>query len=457
MNLISKRNELPLMHKILILYLIFQTLLVRWAINKDFFKYISIIIFAILIKKTYENSQVKLLDIVFLGFYGGVTILNIIFNGIHSHFLNNFYTNGLANIFIIIYFAILNIENKEALKKFILNDLFIILNSYFLINIPIIMKQLGGTHFLMRFYSNNPMYKDHITGLIGSSGTHELTFFWIALIIINIYRFALNKNKGLLIFIIVEILFMFVISSKNDNTAFFLIFPFLIAQYLFKYVLYASKKELKNIFIIVLICFISLFALYNFNKDIRNFMDTRVAEKLEQYGLKKIPEKKIKQNKKPKEEERLMLYKMALEKGNGYGFGKGIGSILSYGEKRLHKHFGMSEISFRVYEGGIIYFLALILVFTQMLNKLLDLKKLKFLGFIVIAIDLTLLAVYTMVFRYSLYAIMLSLIVCVTGYNYNNENSRAEVIPIAESFYKLKKFIIKAKNNIENSFGKKAK
>ncbi|MBM7869847.1 hypothetical protein JOC70_001317 [Clostridium pascui] len=86
----------------------------------------------------------------------------------------------------------------------------------------------------MRYVQYNPMYKAHITELIGASGTHELTFYWILLALTNLYKHLKSKRIYILILAGMQIIFMFIISIQNDNTAFFVLFPIIIVQYFIK-------------------------------------------------------------------------------------------------------------------------------------------------------------------------------------------------------------------------------
>ncbi|WP_139376210.1 hypothetical protein, partial [Clostridium chromiireducens] len=193
-----------------------------------YISYVSIIIIVAIILRRRNNFRITIIDSIIGLVYVFILIINLINNGIQPLFISNFYSQGMANLSVVIYILMLANENRGGLKNFILKDLFIILNTYFIINIPILIKQLDYTYFLMRNVQSNSMYEDHVTGLIGTSGTHELTFYWIVLTIVNLYKYSQKKNKKILILTCAYVVFMFIISSQNDNTAYFILFPMII-------------------------------------------------------------------------------------------------------------------------------------------------------------------------------------------------------------------------------------
>ncbi|MGU8853311.1 hypothetical protein ACV3U8_12145 [Clostridium perfringens] len=273
---------------------------------------------------------------------------------------------------------------------------------------------------MMRYIDNNPMYQDHITGLIGASGTHQLLIFWILLTVVNLFKlYNCNKLRYKLL-IIFEFIFMAFISYKNDNTAFYIVFAVIVLQYMIKDL---SKLKFKNICkysITILTIVLLAMTLYNTNKNFEDFYNDRIYSKLVAYRV--IDDETKAYN--GQGDERIDLYRMALEVGNGYKLGKGIGSIKSYGDLSLDKHFGMSEISLRVYEGGLIYFISLIFIFTYFLYRILFFSKLKLgiIAFIIVFIDVLILAIYTTVFRISIFSLVLSLLSCMVYYKYSDNN-----------------------------------
>lgn len=61
-------------------------------------------------------------------------------------------------------------------------------NGYFLINAVVLLIQLQGTGFMIGVNASgtvNPMYEDLIAGLLGYSGTHQLSLFMTFVILYN--------------------------------------------------------------------------------------------------------------------------------------------------------------------------------------------------------------------------------------------------------------------------------
>ena len=329
----NRLDKFTWIDKLILIYLMIEVLILRWINSYGYYKYFHILILFIIIFRNKNNRKIRPSDILVILFYLTIIFLNILNNGINSsfRFLKNFYLYGLSNLIVILYIMILSYRNKGALKNFILKEMFIIFNAYFIINIPIIIKQLEGTYFLMRNVEGNPMYEDHITGLIGASGTHQLTFFWIILIIINLYSyFTLNRKFGL-VSSIIYIPFMIIVSSQNDNTAFFLLFPFIVGQYLLYRFIFNKNISFFSIVKIIFLTMSILFlftAVYKNNDNVKNFVDGKVTRKLVQYGvIDGVVDEKY-----GNDEERIFLDKYALEYGNGYKLGNGIGSIELYGD-----------------------------------------------------------------------------------------------------------------------------
>lgn len=404
-----------LLDKLILYYFLFEILFLRWY-GKSVFKYIHLIIIALIfLKLILRKIKVRTMDIMIYLIYIFVIVTNILCNGIKPLLLTNGYMYGIANIIPIVYIITLVYEKNKTLYNFLMKDMYRILNMYFIINIPILIKQLDGSYFLMRNTESNPGYMDHITGLIGASGTHELTFYWIVLILINLYKYYATNSKSILMITCGYILFMFIISSQNDNTAFFVIFPSIMMQYFIiniKNINISFSSIVKSITLIVVIGSLGVYT-YKNNENVNKFVDSRVVSKLEQFGIFNGKDNNVNSD-----EERIALFKTALESGNGYKMGKGIGSIQSYGDPSLPQHFGMSEISIRTYEGGLIYLITLILLFSYFLNRITS--NCSFISFFIIVVNMTFFSVYTQIFKRPFYSFALSIIVYIFNETYND-------------------------------------
>lgn len=398
--------------KFIMYILIFNLLFERWMLPIDLSKYIYLVI-GCYIAYQYLIRGIKVTKGVTFMTLASVIIIsmNIMLHGCNSSFMSSLIMYGIGNSVIIIFFIYMISYKEWYINNFFINKVRKIFNVYFIINIPIILRQLNNTYFLMRFYDNNPMYEDHITGLIGSSGTHRLTLYWIALVVMNISYYMKERKKSTLYLMIFQIIFMVVISAQNDNTCFYLLFPLIVIQVIIYYGIKEKASRFKSI-IVLLGIIVSLCYIISSNSEISEFLNTRVKGKvlqltgnIDQYDNRK------------EEEERIELFKYSLSYGNGYTSGMGIGTV-KYADPTMPSHFGMSEISIKVYEGGIVYFSYLIILYSYLLFHNFSRKNL--LVFLLIVINLTILAFYTQVFKCSQLIIPL-IFICLSLRNSKEE------------------------------------
>lgn len=401
-----------LIAKIIIFYLLGYAFFLNWLTGEGIGKYsyslISVIILILIVKFNYVRKipltgwLVMFINVLVISF-------NLMEFGLQEYTLNSliFWTYG--NIIIILFFNVVNFINREDLRKFIQGYLFYIFNIYFLINVPIIILQLNHTYFMMRFTDKNPMYADHITGLIGASGTHILSLFWLSLILINLSKVKTKKDWALILITLAEISFMLIISSYNDNTAFIVILVIAIVQYFFKEIKKHNIRELLKPILIIISILVILIIAKGYNNRLNNFYKNRVQVKIDQYlGYKGY-----------NPEERAALFDYALEYGNGYTTGKGIGSIKNYSDPNLPIHFGMSSISSKTYEGGLIYLMSIIIVYAYFTNKLFF-KPNKVSAFL-LALNYGILSIYTTIFSDYRLIFFLCIIVLAFSYNYSED------------------------------------
>lgn len=393
----EEQNEmaLSLIEKFVVWMLIIDLLLGKWIANIPENKYIYFVIVSyfvyIFINGTYSLKKSDLITICTV-----ITMLfiNILINGKGNQFVTNGILYGVGNLLIIKFFVQLFQTKKQYMQNIFVPKLRKIFNIYFWINSIVMYKQLNGTYFLMRYYENNSMYEDHITGFIGASGTHRLTLFWIALLIFNINYYLENRKRTVLIITVIQLTYMITISAYNDNTIFYFLMPLVLVE--LYGVRIVQKIKLKKIFSILIITFI-LISIFNYlktlNSELNEFLNTRVLEKT--YQL--VDSEKNYND----DEERIELFKYALEYGNGYKFGMGIGNV-SYADSRLPNHFGMSEISIKTYEGGLVYLFELILLYSAYIYILIinnnEFKRKKLL-FAIIFLNVVIMAAYTQIFR----------------------------------------------------------
>lgn len=280
----------------------------------------------------------------------------------------NFYYNVIQLLIpgICIPFSIYNLlisKDKAFLERFY--KIFIkFCNIYFIINIVIIFLQFNESYFLIRrIDGGNNFYLDHITGLIGLSGTHILSFFWIMLLIINSYEIIHKRNIKLGVLTFIDLNFMFYISSQNDNKFFYILFVIFLCIFLFVYfykmiIQYKYYVLISLLFSIVLS--VVLLSLLKYYDILPSFIST-VLDSIYNY-CNSIITANFSQS-----TERFMLIDYSLKNNNNILFGSGFGSIVMLYPKEFPLHFGMNDLSSLLYVCGLIPTGILIMLYTKLM------------------------------------------------------------------------------------------
>lgn len=343
-----------------LIYYFLEVFVLHWYISSDSIKYVSIIIMLAIPLVSFKKVKIKynelLIFIVFILYF----LINIIITDDNKYLASEIVYYTIAPISIIYFFRVFSRE-KTLYDKCFKDIIPHFLNIYFFINIPILIIQAQGTGFLMRGLesSTNQFYPDHISGLLGIDGTHKLTIFTIATVIGNIYLWTKKSQKRYLIFIIIEIVFSMYISIYNDNKALYLLLPIMLLPIIFKLLILANKnKKIVKIIIAFLLIGVIIFEVYQTNETIKEEIDSIIFS---------VFKKDNEGNSNVNNQERIQLFLYALNNGNGYGIGMGIGCIKLQGDVNLPTHFGISDLSSRTYEGGLIYVLLWILMFSILL------------------------------------------------------------------------------------------
>ena len=389
------KESITFIEKIILWMFVMDLLIGKWIFNISENRYIySIIIVYFIYMFITKKYNIEKSDLISITIIVVILYINILVNGKNGNFFSYGILFGVGNLLIIKFFIQLFQSNRRYMKEVFIVKLRKVFNGYFWINSIVMYKQLNGTYFLMRHYQNNPMYEDHITGFIGASGTHRLTLFWIALIVFNINYYLDSKRKTTLLTVIIQLIYMIIMSAYNDNTIFYVLMPLILVEV---YGIRLVKKiGIKKLFLVVVatIIFINTFNyLKTVNVEVDSFLSTRVSEKICQ--LANSEDENI------DDEERIELLKYSLKYGNGYKFGVGIGSV-SYSDSRLSRHFGMSEISIKTYEGGLIYLFELILLYSTYMHMLICRRnsiRSKIILFIIVFFNILMMASYTQIFR----------------------------------------------------------
>ena len=371
----------------------------RWYINSSLVVYIAC--FSTLILTIFRSKEkFKFKDIIVLFILLIYVSLNLLFTSNHTYFFDDFVYHTLFPMSILIFFT--NYFNSNFnLKKFI-TYFFYLINIYYIINNYIVLKQINVPGFMIRNFSDNNFYLDQISGFFGTNGTHKLCIFFIVSLYLNILFFKSNNKINR---VISKIMFLYIlitsiyVSSYNDNRIYFILLILFLLPFLYKNInikILKNRKKLASIIIIVCSLIVSIFFLYNTNESFKLFVNNDIYEK---YILKTFNRfNNVNSTSNKKGEERIELTIYALEKGNGLFLGKGIGSIITYSDPNLPKHFGLNESTLRIYTGGISYLFLLIYVYYHHYSKIIKKEKNNLLLKLYLFGTITFLSLYSRIF-----------------------------------------------------------
>ena len=358
----------------------FSLLFLKWFNNKEIVTYVNIIGFGLIFILNLKNIKIKSNDLIVVFLLLNFLTINLMFTSEHNYFFSYLIMQTIIPYFSVM-FTMLLLKDKEKLKKYILKPSFFILNIYYIVNFWIILKQIDNPSFMLRNFTTNTFYMDHIDGLLGANGTHKLAYFQIFCLFLNTVFFT---SKIRIVRVISKIMFWFIlitscyVSVFNDNR----IYYFLIIIYFIpfvKLVLGKSKnksrkkingKKLIKIFVtIVLICTLTG-TLYKTNKKFNTFLRNEIYEKYIYKTYNKISGSMNEGN--SSSEERVELLKYSISEGKIIG--KGIGAIRPANANDIKKHFALNDVNIRIYNGGIIFAILMVLTYTYSYLKYFKIK-----------------------------------------------------------------------------------
>lgn len=360
--------------KILIIGMIYyfiEVFFLHWLCLDDSIKFCSIIIIlGIIVIKLKKNIKIHGKYIIMFGIFILYVAINILVSQENNIIIPRIIYYMITPISIYSFFIFFSKE-KNIMEKYGQNIIPKFLNIYFLINIPILILQCKGDGFLMLQLNSsyfNQFYPDHISGLLGLDGTHKLAILTIAVLYANIYMALKTKKKIYYFYLIIDCVFSLVISTYNDNKAFFIILPLMLLPVIFK----GMEKKIFKIAFAILICLLVFIVLCSTSDTIQTLLSEKIFYLFDGNSTRNLSE-----------QERTYVVKYALEEGNGYLLGNGIGC--KYPKLEPKAHFGINDMSVLIYEGGLIYYLIWCIVLTNIIydtifegKKLLKMKLLIF-------------------------------------------------------------------------------
>lgn len=399
-------------YKMIYILLLFCVLILKWYNNSSLIKYLglfSLIFILVNIKKREIKKNVIFATLIFIIYLS----INLFFTSQHTYFIDEVLKFIAPQIGILVFLDSYSKSKDDNLKKTILKTTFTIGNIYMVINSIIMIKQLNYSYYMMRNFEGNTFYADHITGLLGASGTHRLCLFYLVIIFVNFYFLkSENKFQKILAYImlIFTLAFSLYFSTLNDNRAYYFLLMIFLVPIIYKSLIemYYSKKKLFKIVLGALIIGLITFATYNYNSTFKEFIDVEIIEKVYARTNRNM------KSSTSKSEERIELLNYALENGNGYSIGKGIGAVQIISDPSMPRHFGISEITSRVYNGGLIYFFLLLYLFYVLICSMTGItrKSLK----VFIFFSLLILAAYQQIFSICEETFLIGILYCLIGY-----------------------------------------
>ena len=278
---------------------------------------------------------------------------------------------------------------------------FWIVNGYFLVNAIVLLIQLQGTGFMIGVNAAgtvNPMYEDLIAGLLGYSGTHQLSLFMTFVILYNMaywkYEVSELKKSPLLIYIVGCIIFCCYISIENYNQAFFFVLPigivlFFLAAGLDVHRLNVPWNTIFKYLLLSGILLLFIVFLYNSNEAVRVFIDDNLFDKMNMASS--AMEMGLAAN---GSDERFAMILYGLDNLNGWELGRGIGNyFVCQGGAMGFRHFGQASMGTLICLLGIWFVLTLICYYTYQLTKIVY-ERINFIGFTLFFIYFVFLFIY---------------------------------------------------------------
>lgn len=270
MNYKLKIRKKDILDKTLFFMLIIQVMAIRWMNYTLRYSYVFLILFLIHflvhIKGYYKLGKGFVSFLIILVYFWISASQNT------SVGLQNF-KMILPSICSFLFVGYL-INNRKYMVSNYFYKCALIFNIYYLINIPVLLMELGGNLSLAGKHPagvTNPMKEDLICGLLGYNGTPLLGLYIAFMTTLNtdICKKIRRQNFRLVfaVYNISVLAFMLWISTQNDNKACFLLIILFVAIYALFDVYTGSSKsivtKIKGVTKYLLSTVIGLFLIYN--------------------------------------------------------------------------------------------------------------------------------------------------------------------------------------------------
>ena len=237
-----------------------------------------------------------------------------------------------------------------------------IFNGYMLLNVPVLLLQLGGNTFLAGRHPeslNNSYAADLISGLFGYNGTALLAMYFCFLIVYNISLYKNGEIKHTQIFSIYNVLliiFIMFVAANSDNKAIFIIMPMFLIIYLVEHRMIINMTLLKKIRQLLKYVIYALAVVFTITIIISPVIS---VDEIFKDTFQKIYSGWLLSNNAHGSAERLGMISYALSNTSIRWFGAGIAKYGWQEPYAFHfSHFGISDLgSFLCLGGGMYIFL----------------------------------------------------------------------------------------------------
>jgi len=340
-----------------------------------------------------------------VGLYFGGTILYVytLFNVLFTNETRYLESNlrYLFCIFCVLLIIFVLTLNSKGILSGILQNSFVLINVFGLINQIVLTLQLNIYGFMMKdsWLVINSYYADLCSGLFGLNGTHEMTYFFCFLVLYNYYysKYIVKERKIKIIlafYNLLLIIWMSFLSTQNDNLSFAFIFTLMLGTYFIMSSIWERKKfpikiiKYSILTICVLVIILSI-------PSVNAFINEILLERLNLMFLGLNSSNALGSN------ERLGIVSYALEREFGWSFGIGLGSnrwVANAGESVMgFTHFGLNSISAFVVLGGLPFYILYVCFYSWIIWKM-DKQKKDYLFLVIVVLQVVIASFYTIIF-----------------------------------------------------------
>lgn len=283
-----------------------------------------------------------------------IIALNVVFQPQTTYLQVN-----LLKVFYPLCFAVFLFGINTYIREKVYNILtanFMLINLFWIVNLIVLGLQLTGSGFMIKakWLAVNWYYLDQCCGLFGNSGTHELSFFTMFVIVYNLNyadnHLSKKAKKYLQLYTIASMCIMLYYSTQNDNTMLIALLPIMVFFYYYMYRHWIEKGFTGKLFNAIK-TIVAIWIVWALASQLP-FVSDVVVSKI-QRGLNITSSLNVSGG-----TERLAIFIYALQYESGWLFGRGLGySELSASGAFGYKHFGLSSIGSFTALGGIWYYL----------------------------------------------------------------------------------------------------